>query len=222
MSGGRVQAGFLHLQLGQEIIYLMLAGALASTIFMASLVSGRRELEEEIARLRAVETPPIITLSEAEGYNFASGSAELSREFRELLVTDVVPRVVEASETYGATVVEVVGHTDESPIRSASPSNLDNRLLGYLEGDPGEPLHASDNAGLGLARAAAVARVVRSHPDTSELSVIPMSAAQTAEPGDVLAAAGGPLNEQYRRRIEIRLRRPVLNQSATPTPRLRN
>jgi flagellar motor protein MotB len=182
---------------------------------MASLVSGRRELEEEIARLRAVETPPIITLAEAEGYYFASGSAILSPEFRELLTTDVIPRVVEASATYGATVVEVVGHTDESPIRVDTTSNLDARLLTYLAGDPGESLHAADNAGLGLARAAAVARVVRMHPDAAGLSVIPLSAAQTAEPGDELASAGGPLNEQYRRRIEIRLRRPVLSQTVS-------
>src|SRR5690606_35221907 len=129
----------------------MLAGALAAAILMASLVAGRRELEEEIARLRAVETPPIITLAEAEGYYFASGSAILSPEFRELLIADVIPRVVEASVTYGATVVEVVGHTDESPIRAAKESNLDERLLTYLEGAPGESLEAADNAGLGLA-----------------------------------------------------------------------
>ncbi len=208
-GGGRIQAGFLSLQLGQEIIYLMLAGALASAIFMASLVSGRLELEEEIARLRAVETPPIITLAEADGYTFASGSADLSGEFRQLLVAAAIPQIVSNAETYGATVVEVVGHTDESPIRTATASNLDQRLLAYLEGEPGEALHAADNAGLGLARAAAVAQVIRTHPDSDGLSVIPMSAAQTIEPGDILAAAGGPLNEQDRRRIEIRLRRPV-------------
>jgi outer membrane protein OmpA-like peptidoglycan-associated protein len=209
---GRAGAGFLHLQLGQEIIYLMLAGALAAAIFMASLVAGRRELEEEIARLRAVETPPIVTLAEAQGYSFASGSADLSPEFRDLLVSNVIPQVVELSERYGATVVEVVGHTDESPIRATTPSNLDRRLLAYLDGAPGEPLHASDNAGLGLARAAAVARVIRTHPDTEGLTVIPMSAAQTTERGDIVATAGGELNEQDRRRIEIRLRRPVLQE----------
>lgn len=190
----------------------MLAGALAAAIFMASLVAGRRELEEEIARLRAVETPPIITLAEARGYTFGSGSADLSPEFRDLLVSNVIPQVVEASTTYGATVVEVVGHTDESAIRSATPSNLDSRLLPYLDGAPGEPLHAADNAGLGIARAAAVARVIRTHPDSEGLTVIPMSAAQTVERGDLVAAAGGPLNEQDRRRIEIRLRRPVLRE----------
>ncbi len=209
---GRAGAGFLHLQLGQEIIYLMLAGALAAAIFMASLVSGRLELEEEIARLRAVETPPIITLAEARGYSFASGSADLSPEFRDLLVSNVIPQVMDASLTYGATVVEVVGHTDESPIRSATPSNLDRRLLGYLEGAPGDALHAADNAGLGLARAAAVARVIRTHPDTGGLIVIPLSAAHTTERGDAPATAGGDLNEQDRRRIEIRLRRPVVRE----------
>jgi hypothetical protein len=196
----------------------MLAGALAAAIFMASLVSGRRELEEEIARLRAVETPPIITLAEARGYTFGSGSADLSPEFRDLLVSNVIPQVVEASTTYGATVVEVVGHTDESPIRSATPSNLDGRLLPYLDGAPGEPLHAADNAGLGLARAAAVARVIRTHPESEGLIVIPMSAAQTTDRGDIVAAAGGPLNEQARRRIEIRLRRPVLREQEARGP----
>lgn len=213
---GRAGAGFLHLQLGQEIIYLMLAGALAAAIFMASLASERGELEEEIARLRAVETPPIVTLAEAQGYSFASGSADLSPEFRDLLVTIVIPQVVELSQTYGATVVEVVGHTDESPIRTATPSNLDGRLLAYLDGSPGEPLRAADNAGLGLARAAAVARVIRNHPESDILTVIPMSAAQTTERGDLPATAGGLLNEQDRRRIEIRLRRPVLREQEAP------
>lgn len=213
---GRAGAGFLHLQLGQEIIYLMLSGALAAAILMASLVSGRRELEEEIARLRAVETPPIITLSEAAGYFFGSGSADLSPEFRDLLVSNVIPDVVDLSAAYGATVVEVVGHTDESPIRSDNESNLDRRLLGYLEGAPGDPLHAADNAGLGLARAAAVARVILSHPDAQGLSVLPLSAAQATEHGDQLAASGGALTEQDRRRIEIRLRRPVEREVEAP------
>ena len=211
--GGRVPVGFLHLPLGQEIIYLMLAASLAAAFVMASLLAAQRNLEEEIARLRAVETPPIITLSEAEGFFFASGSAVISEEFRRLLIDDVLPHVVEASETYGATVVEVVGHTDENPLRTGQ-SNLDERLLLFLEGAPGAPLEASDNAGLGLARAAAVAQVILSQPGADALSVLPLSAAQAAEPGDLLARPGGAFDEQVRRRIEIRLRRPVVRELA--------
>jgi hypothetical protein len=48
--------------------------------------------------------------------------------------------------------------------------------------------------------------------------VIPLSAAQTIEPGDALASSNdGPLNEQGRRRIEIRLRRPVTPVSVVET-----
>lgn len=201
-GGGRsrVPVGFLHLQLGQEIIYLMLAASLAAAFVMASLLAAQREL--------ARQTPPIITLSEAEGFYFASGSTVLSDDFRELLIQEVIPRVVDASQEYGATVVEVVGHTDESPIRTGE-SNLDDRLLPFLAGEPGEPLRAADNAGLGLARAAAVAQVIIAQPEAAGLSVLPLSGAQAAEPGDKLATEGGPLAEQSRRRIEIRLRRPV-------------
>jgi hypothetical protein len=215
LSKGRVTAGFLHLQLGQEIIYLMLAGALSAAILMASLVSGRRELEDEIARLRAVETPPIITLGEEDGYTFQSGLAVISSDFRDKLNKSVIPRLVAESQKYGATVVEVVGSTDGAPLRPDSTnnvSNLDERLLTYLAGEPGESLRAGDNAGLGMARAAAVVRVIRLNQAAAGLSVIPLSAAQTTEPGDKLAVAGGPLNEQFRRRIEIRLRRPVTHQ----------
>ena len=205
----RVPVGFLHLQLGQEIIYLMLAASLAAAFVMASLLAAQREL--------ARQTPPIITLSEAQGFYFESGSTVLTEDFRELLVAEVIPRVVSASEEYGASVVEVVGHTDESPLRTGE-SNLDDRLLSFLAGEPGEPLRAADNAGLGLARAAAVAQVIIAQPEAADLNVLPLSGAQAAEPGDQLAVRGGPLAEQARRRIEIRLRRPVAREIAGGEP----
>ena len=61
-----------------------------------------------------------------------------------------------------------------------------------------------ENAGLGLARAIAVANVLRSEPALSGMTVLPLSAGQPIIPGDRLTSAeAGDMRE--RRRIEIRI-----------------
>ncbi len=71
--------------------------------------------------------PPMISLSEADGYYFEKGSAQLYEEFEDRLKKVVVPRLLEMAKEYQVNVIEVVGHTDEQPI-GARLSNLDRDL----------------------------------------------------------------------------------------------
>lgn len=190
----------LHLQLGQEIIYLIMAIAIAVAFYMAVLQAkdDRPEID-----------PPIIVMREADGYYFATGSALLSPEFERRLRSEVIPRLEVTSRAYRATVIEVIGHTDEVPLREERRhgANLDRSLLPFLQDGVGEPI-AADNVGLGMARAIAVAHVLRESSLRDRFQIIPMSAGAFQRPNDTAALAGGDaVPDQARRRIEIRLRR---------------
>src|SRR3954468_3931964 len=76
--------------------------------------------------------PPIINLSEAGGYYFEVGSAELGPDFKTALVDKGAPRILEIAAEYpDVDVIEVIGHTDEQPIKHRS-STLDGALLEAL------------------------------------------------------------------------------------------
>lgn len=156
--------------------------------------------------------PPIIRLSEADGFYFRSGSAELSEPFRTTLTSSVMERLLSIIAEYKVDVIEVIGHTDEQPL-VVRASNLDKTLVPYLQGQPQDPFLPSDNAGLGLARAAAVVRVISADPRAKNLRVLPLSGAQLIDLGDQLTAGQSAAPREERRRIEIRVRR-----STAPLP----
>jgi flagellar motor protein MotB len=152
--------------------------------------------------------PPIISLSEAGGYFFETGSAELSPEFRFRLMTSTPEEIAALIKKYDVDVVEVVGHTDEQPV-GLRQSNLDRDLVPVLKNytDVGS-LVPADNAGLGLARAVSVVSVLSRSPLLSGYKLIPLSGAQLVNTDETLAIDGifsGDIRE--RRRIEIRLRK---------------
>ena len=152
------------------------------------------------------EWPPIINLSEAGGYFFQSGSAELTGAFHDKLDTSIADQIAGNLERYDVDIIEVIGHTDEQPI-SQKASNLDQSVIDLLEGSrPIAAAQPADNAGLGLARAIAVANVLRSNPKLKDATVLPLSAAQLVLPGDTITT-GQAGNVEERRRIEIRIRR---------------
>jgi flagellar motor protein MotB len=155
--------------------------------------------------------PPIITMSEAGGYYFESGSAELSARFRETLLTETPLKILDYIKKYDVDVIEVVGHTDERPIGFRPPnSNLDRDLTAVLKNDVGvATLIPADNAGLGLARAVSVVSVLRQSPLLASYKLIPLSGAQLVNTDETLALDGLPGDIQERRRIEIRLRKSV-------------
>jgi flagellar motor protein MotB len=153
--------------------------------------------------------PPIITLSEANGNFFKSGSAELSTTFYNKLVTLIPADILKNIQKFDVDVIEVVGHTDEQPL-GAHQSNLDNNLILVLKNTTGvSTLVPADNAGLGLARAVSVVSVLRKSPLLAGYKLIPLSGAQLVNTDETLAVLGIPANVPERRRIEIRLRKSV-------------
>jgi flagellar motor protein MotB len=166
--------------------------------------------------------PPIISLSEAGGYFFEKGSAELSLPFREKLTTSTPEQIAALIKQYDVDVIEVVGHTDEQPV-GIRQSNLDRDLVPVLKNYANvASLVPADNAGLGLARAVSVVSVLNRSPLLSGYKLIPLSGAQLVNTDETLAIDGvfsGDIRE--RRRIEIRLRKSSPHDSsvdASPAP----
>ncbi len=150
--------------------------------------------------------PPIITLSEADGQFFPSGSAELPTGLQEKLKGPVIERLLAAIKEFKVDVIEVIGHTDEQPI-VARTTTLDRSLLPYLRSLPSERIIPADNAGLGLARAVSVVRMLSADPRLKPFSVLPLSGGQLINIGDRVSDGTQPVPADARRRIEIRLRR---------------
>jgi len=150
--------------------------------------------------------PPIINLSEAQGYFFATGKADIAPDFERHLRTVIVPQLVQFARQYGVGTIEVIGHTDEQGIAQRT-SNLDAMLLATLHNTATvSSLIPADNAGLGLARAVAVTRILRQDDRLKSYTILPLSAGQLITPADRLTVGGGGADKE-RRRIEIRLRR---------------
>ncbi|MDQ6436358.1 OmpA family protein [Mesorhizobium sp. LHD-90] len=167
--------------------------------------------------------PPIISMSELEGYNFKVGSAELSDNFR-IKLREKASEIANTAEEYGVDIIEVIGHTDEQAM-SGSVSNMDKGLKPVLDGKkPVGSLHPADNAGLGLARAISVAELLESLPEikSQKLTVLPMSGGQLILPGDQLTDGVQSGDVKARRRIEIRVRKRSERQTTNavlPQPR---
>lgn len=150
--------------------------------------------------------PPIIRLSEADGYYFQLGRAELGVEFSKKL-RGVIPQLLATASDYQVDVIEVVGHTDELAIASR-PSNLDKDLLAVLRGEKElKSLIPADNAGLGLTRALAVVELLRKDSRLSNFRILALSGAQLVQTDETLSDGTRTGNVKERRRIEIRLRK---------------
>ncbi|BBE72493.1 hypothetical protein [Oharaeibacter diazotrophicus] len=180
-------------------------------------------LAREVAALsaragRPVDLPPILMLREDAGFRFGSGSAVPSARASEKLRTETIATLRDLVDRYDVDVVEVIGHTDDQPVGTTHVSNLDQNLVGVVGGRPIETLSAADNAGLGLARAVSVARILKSDPRLAGVEILPLSAAQLVGTDGRLTAGGGGA-EPERRRIEIRLRRSVDRREASDAGR---
>ena len=157
----------------------------------------------------AHDWPPIILLSEAKDYHFESGRADLDNNFRAALSGPVMDELLGIIAKYPkASVIEVIGHTDEQAIVGGS-TNLDQKLMQVLQQKESVVrLTSADNAGLGLARAVAVAQVLLHDARLKGFAILPYSGAQLVNVGDKLALSGVGGNDRARRRIEIRVREP--------------
>jgi flagellar motor protein MotB len=184
------------------------AGELTTTAHDIATVVERGMREPENTGHR---WPPIINLSEADGYYFKSGSAELTPEFRKTVMESIPERILAIIKEFDVDIIEVVGHTDEQPIGQRQ-SNLDRNLVAVLKDNAGiTSLVPADNAGLGLARAASVVSVLRKSSQLAGYKLIPLSGAQLVNVDESLALSGVPGDIRERRRIEIRLRQSARN-----------
>jgi flagellar motor protein MotB len=157
--------------------------------------------------------PPFFSLSEAGGYYFDSGKATLRPEFEKNLRREIIPMLARSISEYDVDVIEVIGHTDEVPM--AGESNLDGRLISAsLNRFPVAGLKSTDNAGLAIARAVSVVRILRADSRLSGVSILPLSGGQMVVPTDRMADGTARGGDQRRRRIEIRLRKST--QEASP------
>jgi flagellar motor protein MotB len=151
--------------------------------------------------------PPIINLSEAGGYYFATGSAELTANFANELRTVVVDRLLEIADSYDVDVIEVIGHTDEQPVNGRA-SNLDRALATVTSGGSGAGiLQWADNAGLGLARALSVVERLSVDPRLRNFRILPLSAAQLIGIDGKITRWDNRGDVRELRRIEIRMRK---------------
>lgn len=152
------------------------------------------------------EFPPFFNLSEAGGYYFESGKATLRPDFDRKLRSTIIPALRKYIDDYGVDVVEVIGHTDEVPM--VGVSNLDSTLIRASANRlPTEALRSTDNAGLAIARAVAVVKILRADPRLQGVAILPLSGAQMIVPIDRVADGTANTSDQLRRRIEIRMRR---------------
>ena len=152
------------------------------------------------------EWPPFFSLSEAGGYYFESGKATLRPDFVAKLKSTIVPLLSKYIADYDVDVVEVIGHTDEVPM--VGVSNLDRLLIPTSQNRvPTESLRSTDNAGLAMARAVAVVRLLRADSRLAGVTILPLSGAQMIVPVDTVADGRSRMSDQSRRRIEVRLRK---------------
>lgn len=183
---------------------------------LAEMVRQAEAFKETEGDSKPHEWPPIINLSETKDYFFKSGSALISPGFRKLLAEDTSQRIADIAKQYEVDVIEVIGHTDEQKINGVR-SNLDAEMKGVLDGTTSVgKMRPGDNAGLGLARAMAVAEVLKSVPGLQGLTILPMSGAQLILPGDKLTDGAQAGDVQDRRRIEIRVRKRNAVEPSTP------
>jgi outer membrane protein OmpA-like peptidoglycan-associated protein len=216
----------LHLQMGQEVIYLLLVTSLIANLGLAlvALKSVKNPSDPPsvppptappIPKPPVAEPekqPPIITLREADGFSFSLGSADLSDNFT-ARIPDVVRRIAALSEIYNAQIVEIIGHTDGTNIRNSlrAKANLDDALGQYVEKGRTVTLFPFDNVGLGMSRAVSVARALRESGLPTNLDIQPLSAAYLIAPNDRTDPAVQRRSDASRRRIEIRIRRTNAN-----------
>ncbi len=225
----------LEQNLGKEVLYMLLAFFMGCALYLYmnkrptqaefDEVSGKYTalLKETGHTDKEVEAkfkkPPLITLSDAEGFSFPSGTALITQEFLAKLKLRIIPEILARAKEHGLDLVEVVGHTDEVPINTKGRSNLDQRLIALLQGKmDADMLTAVDNTGLAMMRAAVIAMILMDDPriKAAKLTVVPFSAGQLVN-CDGKPTAGGLWTDPKRRRIDLRLRK--LAESAEVKPK---
>ena len=167
-----------------------------------------RKLENKLAgQIPGISLPSFINIIGEEEIWFEIGEATLTEQFKRQLIDEVADQIRSHAEEFGATIVEVIGHTDDLPI-VREYSNFDNEILDAYNGSfPVDELKPADNAGLGIARAVSVIKELEKIDSLSNLTFVPLSGGQLILPNDGNLSGNVSGDVRERRRIEIRVRR---------------
>src|SRR5262249_16834775 len=154
------------------------------------LEETKRHLGEqaEIITTLTHDQPPSITLAETdERFLFPFGSAEISPTFREGLLQEIVSKILDAKRKYHINTIQLIGHTNEAPLRKSS-GNLDYNLIAFIGSDA--VVTPGSNTDLAMLRAVAVLKVLREHAGLKDMKLVPYSAGQILlpEPEDTLSS----------------------------------
>lgn len=178
--------------------WLAYTDLLSSTLLILSVVV----VASVLAKLTN-EKPPVIRLSDAKDYRFERGSFKVSKDFREKLISEELPKIDKAIQCYAIDTVEIIGHTDKSP--NSGMSNMDkypslNKLSSGFK-----KVYAGSNTDLGLLRAVSVRTLLQEQIGDKHLGLQfrAYSASSLIDPD---SKQGGNLDRE-KRRIEIRLTR---------------
>ncbi len=154
------------------------------------------------------ETPFFVIGDKAGLSRFKSGTAKLNENLKQTLRASAKDIIKKANE-FGTKHLEIIGHTDGAKLDHKSTSNLDTKLPGFLDGygNPGD-LSATDNVGLGIMRAVAVAHFLKNDRQIgrmfSDYTILPASSGPMVQPDHSLSSK--EFNSvEARRRIEIRI-----------------
>lgn len=162
------------------------------------------------------QKPPIIRLSDAADYRFATGSYTINPKFRTQLISQQLPEIKRVIRCYGIDTIEIIGHTDSRP--NSGSGNLDsfsiNKSMIVSKG-----VISGSNADLGLLRALSVESLLKRSLSSEYryLDFRSYSASSFISPNGV-----GSLEEksqktqQAKRRIEVRFTR---SDNATSIPK---
>lgn len=148
--------------------------------------------------------PSILEVSESRIVLFPLGSAQISENFKSYLHTTIT-NVIRQAQSDGLTLVQVVGHTDET--RLIGRSNLDDMIISFNRKEASvTQLLAGSNTDLCLMRAMAVVEELRIL--FPSVQFVAYSAGQSLEVNNTPAQGqeSSLKDNPKRRRIEIFLR----------------
>ena len=187
----------------QAFTDLMSNAFMIMSLFLLLLLFQAQNLNKKAEELnkRLQAATPIIIDERSGNFQFKSGSAELTPQLRQYIITEVAPQIKEILSQREIDFIQVIGHTDGQ--ETGSSSNLDSTLEQVAKGkQPVKNLKPGSNADLALMRALAVIQELEKI-GLKNLKFRAYSAAQLYLPSGELA----PINrdaDETRRRIEIR------------------
>ena len=169
-------------------------------------LAGSVTLVSIVLALIPIGRPPTLILGDEE-FRFSAGSHQISKTFLSKLEAKVIPQIIYVLSCFDVDTIEIVGHTDGQPLNTFG--RLDAAFLRGKEAlRKQSEIQAGSNADLGLLRALAVQREVKS----SVTKYLPYARYRAYSAGSTINIDGAidfAPGEQdgRRRRMEIRFTR---------------